>query len=85
MIGAKSFKQSKDCKEKVLVQICMKVALEMIKCEKYKPLQTICSQDSSSWITIIFICKRIAKKHLLDTPKRKSHNYLQISSSFFTS
>ena len=71
MIGPKPFNQSKDCKGKVLVQICLKVAPEMIKCEKIleSSLHPICSQDSYS----IFICKGIAKKHLLDTPERKSH------------
>ena len=68
MIRPKSFNQSKDCKGKVYVQICLKVALEMIK-KLESSLHPICSQDSYS----IFICKGIAKKHLLDTPERKSH------------
>ena len=74
MIGPKSFNQSKDCKGKVLVQICPKVALEMIKCEKYLShicAPAICSQDSYSWITIIYAFVKELLKSICWTHQRE--------------
>ena len=75
--------QRKDCKGQVLAQICQKVGLEVVKCEKYSSQACcLCAHKLRNLESLYSFVKKStegevrkstpANKHLLDMPEGRS-------------